>query len=186
VRDALAEGFGKAIGISANKNDFAGAAIALFAEPAGQSFGALRFATGIEEEYGGGAVGVETLNYGTSVVDLVDFDGSSVADALHVIIEDRTKFWAAGFAEHEQAEAHEEVQSLKLKVESEKAVQEKTSLKTGHYKNELLQTVLFALFEQRFPADAENFGGFCDVVAGGFQGLGNGFALEVFERTQAC
>jgi hypothetical protein len=48
-----------------------------------------------------------------------------------------------------------------------------------------LQAVLLSFFEESFAADAKDFSGFRDVVASGFQGLRDGFAFEILERTEA-
>src|SRR6266702_3562903 len=48
-----------------------------------------------------------------------------------------------------------------------------------------LQTILLALFEEGFAADAEGYGGAADLVMRGFEGGGNDFALHFLEGTEA-
>src|SRR5882762_1409383 len=74
LRDAFAERFRKPVGIATDEHDFARAAVAAFSEPAGEGFGVLRLARGVQEHGGGGAVGVQALQRGFGTADFVDFD----------------------------------------------------------------------------------------------------------------
>src|SRR2546430_13809196 len=47
------------------------------------------------------------------------------------------------------------------------------------------QTVLFALFEEGFAADAEGGGGAADLVMRGFERSGDDFALHFLQGTEA-
>jgi hypothetical protein len=120
-----AEGVRKAIGITAEEDEFAGAAVAKLGEPLGEVFGAAGFAGGVEEDDGGGAVGVEFLEGGGFVADFEDFDGGVAGDAVDVVVEEGAEFGAAGFAEHEETEAHGRVFEHKREKEEEKKRREK-------------------------------------------------------------
>src|SRR6266705_1020556 len=48
-----------------------------------------------------------------------------------------------------------------------------------------LQTILLALVEEGFAADAEGYGGAADLVMRGFEGGGNDFALHFLEGAKA-
>jgi hypothetical protein len=43
------------------------------------------------------------------------------------------------------------------------------------------EVVFFALLEERLSADAQNFSGAANFVAGGFESCFDGVALEIFE-----
>ena len=47
------------------------------------------------------------------------------------------------------------------------------------------QTILLALFEKSFAADAESLSGAADLVMGGFEGGGDDFALYFLEGSEA-
>jgi hypothetical protein len=64
LRDAFAQRFGKAVGISTDDDNFASATVALFSKPAGEGGGIKRLATSVEKKRGCGAVGVEVLQGG--------------------------------------------------------------------------------------------------------------------------
>jgi hypothetical protein len=105
----LADSFRKAVGVAAKENEFACAAIAVLGDPLGQSVGIEILSGGVEEDDGGGAVSVQAFDGGSFVTDFVDFDGQVTANALDVVVEDGTQLGAAGFAEHEKTELHENV-----------------------------------------------------------------------------
>jgi hypothetical protein len=104
--DALAECVGETVSVAANEDDFAGAAIALFTEPAGEGVRVVDLSGGVEEKSGGGAIGIELLDGGASVADFGDFDGAGTADAFEIVREDGSELGVTGFAEHEEADFH--------------------------------------------------------------------------------
>jgi len=104
--DALAEFVGEAVSIAADENDFAGAAIALFAEPTGEDGGIVDFSGGVEEESGSGTIGVEFFDGGIGVAYFGEFDRTRTGDAFEIVREDSGEFGAARFAEHEEANFH--------------------------------------------------------------------------------
>ena len=81
-------------------------AIALFAEPMGEGGGIVDFSSGVEEQRGGGAIGVEFFNGGVGIADFGNFDGTRTAGALEVVGEHGVEFGAAGLAEHDEADFH--------------------------------------------------------------------------------
>jgi hypothetical protein len=107
----LAESFGKAVGVAAEKNELACAAIAMLGEPFGKGVRVEILSGGIEKDDGGGAVSVQAFDGGSFVTDFVDLDGRMAANALDVIVEDGAQLGAAGFAEHEKTKLHENVVS---------------------------------------------------------------------------
>jgi hypothetical protein len=103
----LAESFGKAVGVAAEENELACAAIAVLGEPFGQSVRIEILSGGVEKDDGGGAVSLQAFDRGSFVADFIDFDGQVAANALDVVVEDGAQLGAAGFAEHEKTEFHE-------------------------------------------------------------------------------
>jgi len=71
---ALAEVIREAFGVAAEEDEFAGAAIANFAEPFGEGVRIEIFPGGVEKNNRGGAIGVEFLDGGDTIADLCDFD----------------------------------------------------------------------------------------------------------------
>ncbi len=71
---ALAEIIRKAFGVAAEENEFAGAAIAEFAEPLSEGVRIEIFPGSVEKDDGGGAVSVEFLEGRGGIADLGDFD----------------------------------------------------------------------------------------------------------------
>jgi hypothetical protein len=72
----LAKSVREAVGVAAEKDQFAGAAVAEFAEPFGEGARIERFSGGVEKNSGGGAVGVEFFDCRIAVADFGDFDGA--------------------------------------------------------------------------------------------------------------
>src|SRR4029077_14837005 len=95
---------GKTVGVAANENKFARSAVAKFAEPFRKGVRVEIFPERIQQDCGGGAVGIKPLESCFAVANFCDLDGRVAADALHVIVDHRTQFRAARFAEHEQAD----------------------------------------------------------------------------------
>jgi hypothetical protein len=83
---ALSEIFREAVGVAAEENEFAGAAVAEFAEPLGESVRIESFSGGVEKDCGGSAVGVEPFVGGLGVADFGDFDRTGAADAFYVVL----------------------------------------------------------------------------------------------------
>src|SRR6266446_3479373 len=104
---ALAETFREAIGVAAEENQFADAAVAELREPFGEGVRIEIFPGGVEKDDGGGAVGTKFLDGGMGIAHLRDFDGTGAADAFDVVIEDGTHLGAAGFAEHQKPNFHD-------------------------------------------------------------------------------
>jgi len=71
---ALAEIIRKAFGVAAEEDEFAGAAIAEFAEPLSEGLRIEIFPGSVEKDDGGGAVSVEFLEGRGGIADLCDFD----------------------------------------------------------------------------------------------------------------
>jgi hypothetical protein len=71
---ALAEIFWKTIGIAAKEDEFAGAAVAEFAEPFGERVRIEVFPCGIEKDYSCGAIGIEFFQSRVAVADFSDFN----------------------------------------------------------------------------------------------------------------
>jgi hypothetical protein len=61
----------------------------------------LWLAASVQQQRGGGTVGVESFDGGYGIADFIDFDGRGVADAFHVVVEEGSKFGAAGFSEED-------------------------------------------------------------------------------------
>lgn len=97
---AVAEFFGKTIGVSTEENDFASAAVALLCEPLGKFIGVRIFSGSVEENDGGGAVGVEDFESGFGVAQFGDGDLRVAADAFDVIIEEAAEGRTPCFPEH--------------------------------------------------------------------------------------
>jgi hypothetical protein len=76
LEGALAEIVREAVGVAAEEDEFAGAAVAEFAEPVGESVRIENFSGGVEKYCSGGAVGVEFLESRISIADFGDFDGT--------------------------------------------------------------------------------------------------------------
>ena len=93
-------------GVATKKDEFAGAAVAEFAEPFGKGVRIETFPTGVEEHHGGGALGVELLASGIGVANFGDFHGTRSADAFDIIIEESADFRAADLAEHKDVQLH--------------------------------------------------------------------------------
>jgi hypothetical protein len=85
---ALPESVGEAGGVAAEKDEFARAAVAEFAEPFGEGVRIESFSGSVEKDRGSGAVGVEFLDSGVAVANFGDFDGAGAADAFDVVVED--------------------------------------------------------------------------------------------------
>lgn len=143
--------FGETVGASTDKDELAGAAVAMFAEPFGERLGIEIFRGVVEQDDGGRLLEIKFFQGGLRFAHLSDFDGGEAADAFYVVVNDSAKFRAASFAKHDQAQTH------------------------------LLEAVFLALFEEGFAADAQAGGGLADFVVQGFEGGGDDFALHVFE-----
>ena len=78
LRHALTERSGEAIGVTAHENHLARSAVAPLAKPFREGFGIVLFAVRVEEECGGGAVGVKFLDGGIGVAHFGDFDGAGM------------------------------------------------------------------------------------------------------------
>jgi hypothetical protein len=71
---ALAEVIREAVGVAAEEDEFAGAAVAEFAEPFGEGVRIEIFSGSVEKDDRGGAISVEFLDGGDTIADLCDFD----------------------------------------------------------------------------------------------------------------
>jgi hypothetical protein len=98
---ALAEIFGKAVGVAAEEDQFAGAAVAEFPKPFGEGVRIKVLSGSVEKNYGGGAVCVEFLQCSVCIADFGDFQRTRAADAFFIVIEDGAHFGAAGLAQHD-------------------------------------------------------------------------------------
>jgi hypothetical protein len=95
---ALAEVIREAVGIAAEEDEFAGTAVAKFAEPLGEGVRIEIFPGSVEKENRSGAIGVEFLDGGGPIANFGDFDGARAADSLHIVVEDGAHFWMTGFS----------------------------------------------------------------------------------------
>jgi hypothetical protein len=98
---ALAESFGEAVGVAAQEDQFARAAVAEFPEPFGEGLRIKIFSVSVEKDHGGGAFRVEFLQSGSAVADFGNFDRARTANALYIVIDDGTQFGTARFSQHE-------------------------------------------------------------------------------------
>src|SRR5437762_3002833 len=71
---ALAKVIREAVGVAAEEAEFAGAAVAEFAEPFGEGVRIEVLSDGVEKDDGGGAISVKFLDGGDTIADLCDFD----------------------------------------------------------------------------------------------------------------
>jgi hypothetical protein len=98
---APAEVIREALGVAAEEDEFASAAIAKSAEPFGEGIRIEVLSGGVEKDNRGGAISVKFLEGGGPIANFVDFDGARAADALCIIVEDGAHFGAAGFSDHQ-------------------------------------------------------------------------------------
>src|SRR5882672_4997097 len=98
---APAESFWEAVGVAAEKDQFAGAAVAQLTEPNCEGVRIEIFSGSVEKDHGGGAVSVEFLQGGIAVADFGDFQRTRAADALCIFLEDGAYFGTASLAEHQ-------------------------------------------------------------------------------------
>jgi hypothetical protein len=103
---ALAEVIREAVGVAAEEDEFAGAAVAEFDEPLGEGVRIEVLPGSVEKDDGDGAVSVEFLESGRGVADLGDFHGARAADALHIVAKNGAHFGATGFSYHEETNSH--------------------------------------------------------------------------------
>src|SRR5438132_3817645 len=106
VVGALREVVGEAVGVAAEEDEFARAAIAEFAKPFGEGVRIQVLPCGIKKDDGGDAIGVEFLTGGVGITNFGDFDGARPADAFYVVVENSAHLGAARFSKHEEAEFH--------------------------------------------------------------------------------
>src|SRR5215470_6192387 len=101
LRHAFPQIVWKAVGVATDEDDFARAAVALFAKPLCERFGITLLAIRVKQKRSCGAIGVDVFDCGFAITHLVYFDRTGMRDALYIIVEDGANFRAAGFAEHE-------------------------------------------------------------------------------------
>jgi hypothetical protein len=107
MRGALAEIVRKAVGVAAQEDEFARTVIAEFSEPFCEGVRIKIFSGGVEKDYSGGAVLVESSQGGFVVTDFGDFDRTGAADALGIVLEDATHFRTASLAKHQEPNLHD-------------------------------------------------------------------------------
>ena len=173
---ALAETFREAIGVAAEKNQFADAAVAELREPFGQGVRIEIFPGGIEKDDGGGAVGFQFLGGDITVADFGDFDGTGAADAFDVVIEDGTHLGAAGFAEHQKPNFHNGL------VSPEERSLVASLLGMSILVGWSLQPIFLAFFEEGLAADAKGFSRAADLVMHRFERGGDDLTLHFLQR----
>jgi len=71
---ALAQRIRETVGVAAEKNDFAGAPVAEFAEPFGERVRIEIFSASVEQDHGRGAVGLKFFDGRRAVANFGDFD----------------------------------------------------------------------------------------------------------------
>src|ERR1700676_1653056 len=103
---ALAKSFRKSRCVSAQKNEFARAALTLLAEPFGEILRRETPAGGVQKDDGGGAVRVEFFERRGFVANFGDFDGRVAPHALDVVVQERSQLGPARFAKQQEADAH--------------------------------------------------------------------------------
>src|SRR5205823_1068412 len=195
VGGAFAEVIREAVGVAAEENEFTRATVAAFAEPPSESVRIEVLSASVEKHNSGGAIGVEFLEGGRDITDLRDFNGTPVADAFYIVVEDGAHLCAAGFTEHEEANSHGRFQSSVFLLAVRKnqrcrveGSQEAFSCPQAAFQLWTLpsfQTVLLALFEEGFAADAERCGRAANLVMRGFERGSDDFALHFLEGAEA-
>jgi hypothetical protein len=104
---AGAEGLGETRVAAAEENEFAGAAVAEFAEPAGEFLGAVLVARGVEEDPTGSRISLHAREGGGGgLAKFADANIGGAADARGVVVEEPAALRAAGAAEKEEMESH--------------------------------------------------------------------------------
>jgi hypothetical protein len=103
---ALSEVIWEAVGVAAEEDEFADAAVAKFAEPLGEGVRIEILPGSVEKDNCGGALGVELFASGGTIADLCDFQGTGAANALCIVVEDGAHFRAAGFSDHQKPNSH--------------------------------------------------------------------------------
>src|SRR5260370_239532 len=78
----LTKVIGKAFGVAAEEYEFTRTAVTEFAQPFGEGVRVQVLSGGVEQDDGGGAVGLEFLQSGIAIADFGDFNRARVADAL--------------------------------------------------------------------------------------------------------
>ena len=99
---------------------------------------------------------------GRILAQLVNLEFGETPEAVRVVLEKRANFGAAGLAEEQKPDAHG------VNV---------TTLAAGAS----VQSIFLSFIEQGLAADAQDFGGPGDLVAGSFEGRLNRFVLDVFQ-----
>src|SRR6266849_2897945 len=176
---ALAQIIGNAIGVAAEEDEFAGAAVAKFAEPLGEGVRIEILSGSVEKDDSGGATSVQFFCSSIGVADLGDFDAAGSADALYIIVEGRAHFGAADFSDHQEADFHDSLISPE-----ERSLVALLLGMTIHVRWSL-QTILLAFFEECLAADAEGCSGAADLVMHRFESCGYDFALHLLEGAKA-
>src|SRR5271163_2613904 len=98
---------GKAFGVAAEEDEFAGATVAKIAQPAREMLGGELFSGGVEQDDRGGGFELQFAQRGgAGVAQFADFDFSVVLDALDVVVQQGAGFFAAGLAEHDESDFH--------------------------------------------------------------------------------
>jgi hypothetical protein len=102
-----AQSLGKPFGITAQKNDFARAAIARFAEPLCKLIGGLVFSTGVQQDDRRRGIELQFAERcGGVFAQFAELHFGESPDARDVIVDDCANFRTARFSEHDDADFH--------------------------------------------------------------------------------
>jgi hypothetical protein len=97
---AIEQDRGESVGVAANEDQLACAAIALIADPFRESVRREPPPVGVEQHDGCGAIRIELFRGGLAVADFGDFDRRLVANASDVVFENGSHFGAASLSQH--------------------------------------------------------------------------------------
>ncbi len=107
LRCPAAEGFRKTIGGTAEKDNFASAAVTRFAKPSCELRRRLRLPRVVEQNDGRGGVKSELAEGGGGIfAQFGQLDIGESADPRHVIVDHRPEFGTARFSEHDEMNFH--------------------------------------------------------------------------------
>ncbi len=107
LRGAAAQSFGKSFRIAAQKNNFARAAVARFAEPLCELRRRLRFSRVVQQDHGrvGSSVSLRS-EAAESSRNSVSCTSANRPMRATIVVQQRADFRTAGFSEHDQVNFH--------------------------------------------------------------------------------
>ena len=154
----------KTFGVAAEEHDFARAAVAQIAEPASELLRRELIAGGVEQDERGARLDLQLAQRGgRGFAQFGDLDFGVAADARDVVVQQRADFFAARFSQHDQADFHEGRMPAR---------------------GPFISRPYFLRFSSSVLRLMPRIGGAADFVVRGFERGLDGFAFDVFERTQ--